>query len=230
VFGNYGLKKKSVPVIFEPPCIFLPNSLNSVFSSPSEDKSTASPKVSSAQNVIECFLFQCSLSSCFLKSFSNCLRLPPRLPVTPILFSIFPSTTYLRKQFLRNVWPNQLHDLLFRPIPLQHFDIKFLHIFYFLKSSLWSATHLLSLYWSTNCTSIMLTIYASTIKCSTFTTQFFRSFKYPPAAGSCVFVSFGPHCFEIERLPDLLSDSGRQQNSCFYTSLVSCYKENRNKS
>jgi len=38
-----------------------------------------------------------------LRSFSSCLSLLSRLPVNSILPSIFPSTTCLRRQFLRNM-------------------------------------------------------------------------------------------------------------------------------
>jgi len=48
-----------------------------------------------------------------LKSFSSCLLLLPRLPVTSILPSIFPSTACFRRQFVRKMWPIQLAFLLF---------------------------------------------------------------------------------------------------------------------
>ena len=48
-----------------------------------------------------------------LRSLGSCLPLLPRLPVTSILPSTFPSITCLRRQFHRNVWPIQLADLLF---------------------------------------------------------------------------------------------------------------------
>ena len=43
-----------------------------------------------------------------LKSSSSCSRLLPRLPITSILPSIFPSVTCLKRQFLRKIWPIQL--------------------------------------------------------------------------------------------------------------------------
>jgi hypothetical protein len=44
----------------------------------------------------------------FLRLFSSCLRLLPRLLVTSILCSIFPSITCFRRKFLRKVWPIRL--------------------------------------------------------------------------------------------------------------------------
>ena len=41
-------------------------------------------------------------------SSSSCLRLLPRLPVTSIPLSIFPSVTYFRRHFLHKIWPIQL--------------------------------------------------------------------------------------------------------------------------
>jgi hypothetical protein len=54
-----------------------------------------------------------SVSSLFLRSSSNCLRLLPRLPIIFILPSIFPWITYFRRQFLRKMWPIQLAPLIF---------------------------------------------------------------------------------------------------------------------
>ena len=48
-----------------------------------------------------------------LRSSSACLHLLPRLPVTSILPSIFPSITCFVKQFLRKTCPIQLTFLLF---------------------------------------------------------------------------------------------------------------------
>jgi len=48
-----------------------------------------------------------------IRSSSSCLRFIPRLPVTFILSSIFPSITCSRGQFLRNIWPIQFAFLLF---------------------------------------------------------------------------------------------------------------------
>jgi hypothetical protein len=48
-----------------------------------------------------------------LRSSSSCLRLLPRLPVTPFLPSIFPSIMCFRRQFLRKMWQNQLVVPLF---------------------------------------------------------------------------------------------------------------------
>jgi len=44
----------------------------------------------------------------FLRSFSSCLRILPRLPVTSTFNSVFPIITHCRRQFLRKMWPNQL--------------------------------------------------------------------------------------------------------------------------
>ena len=40
-----------------------------------------------------------------LRSSSNCLRLLPRVPVTSLLPSVFPSLPCFRRQFLHKVWP-----------------------------------------------------------------------------------------------------------------------------
>jgi len=48
-----------------------------------------------------------------LRSSGSSLRLLPRLPITSILPSIFPSITCFRRQFLRKVWPIQLAFLHF---------------------------------------------------------------------------------------------------------------------
>ena len=47
-----------------------------------------------------------------LRSSSSCFRLFPRLPVTSILPSMFPSITCFRRQVLRKMWPIQLNFLL----------------------------------------------------------------------------------------------------------------------
>ena len=49
----------------------------------------------------------------YLTSSSSCLRLTPRLPVTPTLTSIFLSITRFRRQFLRKKLPIQLAFLHF---------------------------------------------------------------------------------------------------------------------
>jgi hypothetical protein len=57
--------------------------------------------------------FNIRYSPISLGSSNSCLRLHPRIPVTSILPSIFPSITCNRKEFLRNIWPIQLAYLLF---------------------------------------------------------------------------------------------------------------------
>jgi len=52
------------------------------------------------------FNFQYPLLS--LRSSSSSLRLLPRLPVTSVLHSIFPSITWFRRQFQRKMWSIQL--------------------------------------------------------------------------------------------------------------------------
>jgi hypothetical protein len=47
-----------------------------------------------------------------LRSFSSCLRILTRLPVTSTLPSIFPSIPCFRRQFVRKIWPIQLAFLL----------------------------------------------------------------------------------------------------------------------
>jgi hypothetical protein len=49
----------------------------------------------------------------FLMTSGSCLYLCPRLTVTPVLSSIFPSITCFRRQFLRKMWPIQLAFVLF---------------------------------------------------------------------------------------------------------------------
>jgi len=48
-----------------------------------------------------------------LTSFTSCWSVLPRLTVTSIILSKFPSITCFRKQFLRKMWPLQLSFLLF---------------------------------------------------------------------------------------------------------------------
>jgi hypothetical protein len=57
-----------------------------------------------------CFLFQFP-ASFFLTPSSSFLRLPPRLPVTPILQSVFPLIMCFRRQYLRKVGPIHLASL-----------------------------------------------------------------------------------------------------------------------
>ena len=57
-----------------------------------------------------CFFLQLTVSSLSLKTSNNCLRLLLRRLFVP---SIFPSTTCVRKQFLRKTWPIELAFLLF---------------------------------------------------------------------------------------------------------------------
>ena len=64
-----------------------------------------------ARSSASCHNFQYCLLP--LKSSSNCLPLLPRLPVTSIFTSIFPSITCFTRQFLRNMWPTQLAFLHF---------------------------------------------------------------------------------------------------------------------
>ena len=62
------------------------------------------------QSAIKCFLFQFPYPP-FSSSFSRCL--PPRLPVTSLIPSIFLSLKCLRRQFLRKMWPILSAFLLF---------------------------------------------------------------------------------------------------------------------
>ena len=48
-----------------------------------------------------------------LSLYISCLRLPPRLPLTSLFSSIFPSITCFRRQFLQKMWPAQLNFLFF---------------------------------------------------------------------------------------------------------------------
>jgi len=48
-----------------------------------------------------------------LRSSSSCLRLLPRLPVTSILSSIFPSMICFRRQVITKIWPIQVVFFLF---------------------------------------------------------------------------------------------------------------------
>lgn len=63
------------------------------------DKYIPSSKTICALSAICSFLFQFPVSSVSLRSPSSCLRLFPRL-----LHSTFPSVTWFRRQFLRQMW------------------------------------------------------------------------------------------------------------------------------
>ena len=56
--------------------------------------------------------FQYPFFSLRLSSSRGCLRFLPRLLVTSVLLSVFPSVTSFRRQFLRKMWPIQLAFLL----------------------------------------------------------------------------------------------------------------------
>ena len=74
-----------------------------------------------------------------LRSPSSCLRLLPRLPVTPVLLPIFPPITCLKSQLLRKIWPNHLSFLvvIVRKIFLSSLT---LYIFHFSHvRSIWSS-------------------------------------------------------------------------------------------
>jgi len=66
--------------------------------------STASPKASCLQNELQYILFQCpAFCRVILMSANTRLRLIPRLPVTCVVPSIFPSMMCFRRQFLRKM-------------------------------------------------------------------------------------------------------------------------------
>ena len=68
---------------------------------------TSSPHRSSASSFnLNHFLF-------FLRPCNSCLRLLPRLPLSSILPSMFPTITCFRSRFLRKMWPIQLAFLPF---------------------------------------------------------------------------------------------------------------------
>jgi len=68
------------------------------------DRSVASSKAAlhPVQSSASPFNFQYPLV--FLRSFGSCLRLLPRLPITPILPSIFSSIMCFKRQFLPRIW------------------------------------------------------------------------------------------------------------------------------
>jgi len=70
----------------------------------SRDWSTSSP-----QSAIWCFLFHLQYLLFSLRSYSSCLLLLLRLPVTYIFQSFFPSVTCFEKHFLRSM----CHDYTF---------------------------------------------------------------------------------------------------------------------
>jgi hypothetical protein len=70
-------------------------------------------KASSPERAISCFLFQYPVSCISLRSSSSYLILPPYLPITSILPSIFPSVTCSTRKILHKMWPIQLIFLLF---------------------------------------------------------------------------------------------------------------------
>ena len=59
------------------------------------------PVLHTVRSSAPAFNFQYPLVSV---SSSSCLRLPPRLPITPILPSIFSSVTCFRRHFLHQMW------------------------------------------------------------------------------------------------------------------------------
>jgi hypothetical protein len=73
---------------------------------------TTSPKPlpKRALQIVRCraFSFRCEYPLLYVRSFSNFLRLLPRLPVISIRPFIFPSIPYRRRNFLRKMWPVQL--------------------------------------------------------------------------------------------------------------------------
>jgi DNA-directed RNA polymerase subunit N (RpoN/RPB10) len=69
------------------------------------------PVLHTVQSNASSFNFQYPLVS--LSASNSCLRLLPRLPITSILPSIFPSVTCFRRQFLHQIWPIQLAFPLF---------------------------------------------------------------------------------------------------------------------
>jgi hypothetical protein len=79
------------------------------FWSLSYDRSiTSSKKSFSPQSAIQCVLCQFPVFFLFVGSSNKCLCLLPRLPITSVLPSIFPSITCLRAHFLRKMWPIKL--------------------------------------------------------------------------------------------------------------------------
>ena len=73
-----------------------------------------SSKTSSLQSALYCSRLKFLLFFVFpLRSSSSCLPILPRLSVTSILPSIFPSLTCFRRQFLRKLWPILSAFLLF---------------------------------------------------------------------------------------------------------------------
>jgi hypothetical protein len=83
------------------------------FSSLSYDRSIASSEASSPQSVVYCFFLHVTVPSFSLRLPSSHLHLLPRLPITSVLPSIFPSITCFRRQFVHKMWPIQLAFLLF---------------------------------------------------------------------------------------------------------------------
>jgi hypothetical protein len=130
------------------------------------DRPIVSTEASSPESAPGTSSFQCPVFS--LRPSCSCLRFLPRLPVTPIPPSIFPSEACFRRQFRRKVWPIQLsllrrmvrmmflsflticntsvsHDrssCLFHPTPVPYFKTfkVFLICSYFSKSPNFSTT------------------------------------------------------------------------------------------
>ena len=84
-----------------------------IHSAVSHDRSTVSSNTSShrVRSSASSSNFQYPLFS--LRASSSCLHLLPRVTVTSILLSVFPSITCVRRQFLHNIWPIQLAFILF---------------------------------------------------------------------------------------------------------------------
>ena len=77
----------------------------------SYDRSIASYNANSPQSAIQCFLFQFTVSSFFLKVIQWLLTSYSSTSRHFILPSIFPSITCCRRQFPRKMWPFRLSFL-----------------------------------------------------------------------------------------------------------------------
>ena len=83
-----------------------------IHSSVSHDRSTASSNTGSHRVRSSASSSNFQYPPFSLRASTSCLHLLPRVTVTSILLSVFPSITCVRRQFLHNIWPIQLAFLL----------------------------------------------------------------------------------------------------------------------
>jgi len=109
----YRRTKHASLVVHEVCCHIAKLCISHSFRSLSYDRSIASSKRVLHRVQFNAFSFNFQYPLFALRSSSSCLCLLPRLPITCILPSTFPSIKCFRRQFLHKMWPIQLAFLLF---------------------------------------------------------------------------------------------------------------------